>query len=62
MELWRLLHLRGKRRKGVSKEKIRKRKRQNKTETNKKLGHIMKAKKADPLKKTFDEQCRTSRL
>ena len=44
MELWRLLHLRGKRRKGVSKE-------DQKEKEKKKKGHIMKGKKADPLKK-----------
>ena len=45
MELWRLLHLRAKRRKGVSKED------QKEKDKKKKRGHIMKAKKADPLKK-----------
>lgn len=54
MELWRFLHLRGKRRKGVSKE--------DQKEKGEKTGHIMKAKKADPLKKEHlmrsSEQCR----
>ena len=45
MELRRLLHLRAKRRKGVSKED------QKEKDKKKKKGHIMKAKKADPLKK-----------
>ena len=46
MELWRLLLLRGKRRKGVSNEH-----QKEKEKKKKKVGHIMKAKKADPLKK-----------